>query len=202
MTTETVRLEAEPRQVLGKKVAQLRRQGIIPIHLYGPGEESRSLQCPAQRLIQVLSLAGTNAPIAVSIRGEPGEKLAFAREIQWDPRRDSILHVDLLTAEASRPVTAQTPVVLTGESPGARSSGGTVMLQSPQLEVLALPLEIPAQVEVDLGLLTSPDGVVKAGDVPLPPTVQLAGDPEAVVVRIGPPPAPEAPGDSQEPAEA
>ena len=198
MTTETVRLEAETRQVLGKKVAQLRRQGIIPLHLYGPGEESRSLQCPSQRLIQVLSLAG-NAPIAVSIHGEPGEKLAFAREIQWDPRRDTILHVDLMTAEASRPVTAQTPVVLTGESPAARSSGGTVVLQSPQLEVRALPLEIPVQVAVDLGLLTDPGGMVRAGDVSLPPNVELAGDPEQVVVRIELPAAEES---TREPGEA
>ncbi len=184
MTTEAIKLELEPREVLGKKVAQLRRGGIIPVHLYGPGEDSRSLQCQAQKLIQVLSLAGGNTPITVSIEGEPGAKLAFAREIQWDPRRDNILHVDLLVAEAGRPVTAQVPVVLSGESAGSRSVGGTIMLQLPQLEVQALPLEIPAQLELDLAVLTEPDSVIRVGDIALPANVTLLGDSEDVVVRI------------------
>ena len=198
MTTETVRLEAEPRQVLGKKVAQLRRQGIIPLHLYGPGEESRSLQCPSQRLIQVLSLAG-NAPIAVSIHGEPGEKLAFAREIQWDPRRDTILHVDLMTAEASRPVTAQTPRglnrgiacrPLVGRDGGAPVApvGGA----GPALGDTGPGGGGP-------GLAHGPGGMVRAGDVSLPPNVELAGDPEQVVVRIELPAAEES---TREPGEA
>ena len=107
MTTEGITLELEPREMLGKKVKKLRREGIIPVHLYGPGENSRSLQCTSQKLIQVLSAAGGNTAITVSIQGESGNKLAFAREIQWDPKRDDIFHVDLLVAEVNRPVTAQ-----------------------------------------------------------------------------------------------
>ena len=144
MTTEAIKLELEPRELLGKKVKQLRRDGIVPVHLYGPGIESRSLQCGAPSLIQVLARAGGNTPVSVTIRGERGNHLAFAREIQWDPRRDDILHVDLLVAEAGRPVSAQVPIILIGESPGARMVGGTVMHQLRQLDVEALPLEMPA----------------------------------------------------------
>jgi large subunit ribosomal protein L25 len=102
MTTEAIKLELEHRELLGKKVRRLRRSGIIPVHLYGPGIDSRSLQCPAQRLIQVMSLAGGNTPVSVSIAGELGSHIAFVREIQWDPRRDGIFHVDLLVTEANR----------------------------------------------------------------------------------------------------
>ena len=93
MTTQGITLELESRELRGKKVKKLRREGIIPVHLYGPGETPRSLQCQSQKLIQVLSAAGGNTAITVSIHGEPGNKLAFAREIQWDPKRDSIFHV-------------------------------------------------------------------------------------------------------------
>ena len=144
MTTEGITLELETREVLGKKVKKLRREGIIPVHLYGPGENPRSLQCQSRKLIQVLSAAGGNTAITVSIQGEPGNKLAFAREIQWDPNRDNIFHVDLLVAEVNRPVTAQVPIELIGESPGARSVGGTTMQQLRQVEVQALPLEMPS----------------------------------------------------------
>jgi large subunit ribosomal protein L25 len=184
MTTGALKLELEPRILLGKKVKQLRESGIIPVHLYGPGVESRALQCQAQTLVQVLSLAGGNTPVTVTVRGEPGSQLAFAREIQWDPKRDDLVHVDLLVAQADRPVSALVPVVLIGESPAARSSRGTVMHQLRELAVEALPLEMPSQVEVDLGSLTDPDGVIRAGDIVIPSKVTLLTDPDEVVVRI------------------
>ncbi len=184
MTTEAIKLELEPRELLGKKVRQLRRDGIVPVHLYGPGIESRSLQCQGPSLIQVLARAGGNTPVSVTIRGEKGNHLAFAREIQWDPRRDDLLHVDLLVAEADRPVTAQVPIVLTGESPGARMIGGTVMQQLRTLDVEALPLEMPAQADVDLDALTEPDGSIRVSDINLPGNVTVLTDPDEVVVRI------------------
>ena len=170
--------------MLGKKVKNLRRAGVIPVHLYGPGVDSRSLQCQAQKLIKVLYSAGGNTPILVSIQGESGNQLAFAREIQWDPKRDTIFHVDLLVAEADRPVTAQVPIVLIGESPGARMVGGTVLQQLRQLDVQALPLEMPNQAEVDLSMLTEPDGVIRVGQISLPSNVSVLTDSEVVVVRI------------------
>ena len=184
MTTQAIKLDLEPRTLLGKKVKQLRRAGIIPVHLYGPGVESRPLQCTAQKLIQVLSLAGGSTPISVTIQGEKSSQLAFAREIQWDPRRDDLFHVDLLVAEATRLVSAQVPIVLTGESPGARMSGGAIMHQLHQLDVEALPLEMPGQAEVDLASLTEPDGVIRVSDISLPPNVTVLTDSEALVVRI------------------
>lgn len=184
MTTEAIKLDLAPRELLGKKVKQLRRAGFIPVHLYGPGIESRSLQCESQRLIQVLAQAGGNTPITVTVQGESGNQLAFAREIQWDPRRDDVLHVDLLVAEATRLVTAQVPIVLTGESAGARLVGGTVMHQLRLLDVEALPLEMPAQAEVDLTSLSEPDSVIRVSDIILPSNVTVLSDPEELVVRI------------------
>ena len=184
MTTEAVSLELEPREIMGKKVKRLRREGIIPVHLYGQGVESRALQCDAPKLIQVLSRAGGNTPITISIRGEGGSQLAFAREIQWDPRRDDLTHVDFLVAEATRLVSAQVPIILIGESAGARISGGTVMQQLRNVDVEALPLEMPAQIEVDLAVLTEAAGVIRAGDLAFAANVNLLTDPDDVVVRI------------------
>lgn len=184
MTTEGITLELEPRELLGKKVKKLRREGFIPVHLYGPGENSRSLQCQSRKLIQVLSAAGGNTAITVSVQGEPGNKLAFAREIQWDPKRDSIFHVDLLVAEVNRPVTAQVPIELIGDSPGARAVSGTIMQQLRQVEVQALPLQMPSRVQIDLSVLTDPDGVIRVGDLDIPSEVTVLTDAEDVVVRI------------------
>jgi len=184
MTTGAIDLELQSRDVYGKKVKLLRKVGIIPVHLYGAGVESRSLQCQAPKLIHVLSAAGGSTPISITITGESGKQLAFAREVQWDPIRDDIIHVDLLVADTSRKVSAQVTIVLVGESEGARSVGGTVVHQLRTLDVEALPLEMPSQLEIDLSVLTEPDGVVRAGDIELPENVTRLTDAEFVIVRV------------------
>ena len=184
MTTSAVQLELQPRELLGKKVGRLRRAGIIPVHLYGPGIESRALQCAARQLIPILAAAGASSPISVSIEGETGSHLAFAREIQWDPTRDTVLHVDLLAADVARPVTAQVSVVLTGEAPGVTRSGGNVIQLLLSIEVSALPLDMPAQAEADLASMDTVDSVLRAGDIRLPAGAVMLTDPEEMVARI------------------
>lgn len=184
MTTASISLELSPREVLGKKVKRLRQQGVIPVHLYGPGVDPQPLQCETTKLVDVLVRAGGNTAVTVTVQGGQETHLAFAREIQWDPRRDDILHVDFLAVDASRPVSAQVPITLIGESPGARTAGGTVMQQLRDLNVEALPLEVPRELELDLTMLTQPDGVLRAADIVIPGNVTLLTDPEDVVVRI------------------
>jgi large subunit ribosomal protein L25 len=184
MTTSAVTLELQPRELLGKKVGRLRRAGIIPVHLYGPGVESRSLQCAARHLITTLAAVGASSPVTVTIEGESGSHLAFAREIQWDPRRDTVLHVDLLAADVSRPVSAQVSVVFEGEAPGAARSSDNVIQQLVSIEVSALPLDMPSQITIDLSVMTEPGSVIRAGDVVLPSGVSLLTDTEEIVARI------------------
>ena len=184
MTTSAVRLELQPRELMGKKVGRLRRAGIVPVHLYGPAIESRSLQCAGPVLIKALAEAGASSPITVTIDGESGSHVAFAREIQWDPRRDTVLHVDLMAADVSRAVTAQVPVTLNGEAPGAVRSGGYVSQQVFDVQISALPLEMPAQIEMDLSAMTDANSVLRTGDMVLPGGVTLLSDPEEMVARI------------------
>ena len=184
MTTNAVEIELNSRELMGKKVGRLRRAGIVPVHLYGPGMEPRALQCNASQLIRVLATAGGATPIHITIQGEPGNHLAFAREIQWDPKRDDLLHVDLLAADVSRPVTAQVPIVLIGESAGARTVSGTVMHQLRTVDIQALPLEMPSAIELDISVMEEPDSVIRVSDLPIPENATLLSDVEDLVVRI------------------
>ena len=184
MTTEAFKLALDPRTTLGKKVKQLRRTGVVPVHLYGPEMESRSLQCTQRDVLRALSRTGGTTPIAVTVNGERGEFLTFAREVQWHPVRGDILHVDFMAVRATQRLTAQVPISLVGESPGAHEAGGTVIQQLRELTVEALPLELPGEVEVNLETLTDPSGVIRAGEIPLPANVLLLTDAEDVVVRI------------------
>ena len=120
----------------------------------------------------------------MTIDGESGSHMAFAREIQWDPRRDTVLHVDLMAADVSRAVTAQVPVTLNGEAPGAVRSGGYVSQQVFDVQISALPLEMPAQIEIDLSVMTDANSMLRTGDIVLPGGVTLLSDPEEMVARI------------------
>ena len=174
----------QTRSTLGKKVKRLRHQGIIPVHLYGVGIADRSLQCQGKELIKVLTQAGGNNPVSITVEGEKDEHLAFVREVQWDPIRGDLFHVDFLRAEATQRVSAEVPVVLAGVSPGAREVSGTVVQQLHSVTVEALPLDMPRDIQLDLSSLTQPDGVLRAGDILLPPVATLLTDPDEVVARI------------------
>ena len=184
MTTEVIKLELEPREVLGKKVKQLRRAGTVPVHFYGPGIDSRSLQCEQKQLLRALARAGTTNPVNLSVSGEGGERLAFAREIQWGPIRGELLHVDFLAVSATERVSAQVPINLEGESPGARETGGAVAQVLYNLDVEALPLEIPNEIVIDLSVLVDANSVVRAGDLSLDSNVTMLTDPDSMVVRV------------------
>ena len=166
MTTNAVQIELDPRELTGKKVGRLRRAGIVPVHLYGPGMEPRALQCQTTQLIRVLATAGGATPIQITIQG------------------DELLHVDLLAADVSRPVTAQVPVILVGESAGARNVSGTVMHQLRTVDIQALPLEMPSQIEVDISVMEEADSVIRVSDLPVPESSTILSDLEELVVRI------------------
>jgi large subunit ribosomal protein L25 len=92
--------------------------------------------------------------------------------------------VDLLAADVSRPVTAQVPINLVGESAGARNVSGTIMHQLRTVDIQALPLEMPGQIEVDITVMEEADSVIRVSDLPIPSNATLLSDPEELVVRI------------------
>jgi len=179
-------LVLEKREVVGKKVRALRRQGIIPVHLYGPGVESRSLQAPANELIKALTRVGHNRPLQVRVKRERKQQLAFVREVQRDPLRGDLLHVDLLHVELTQHMRAGVPIRLVGEAPALSEYRATVIQNAFSIEVEALPMAIPEQVEVDLSVLTDLDKEIRVRDIKLPQEVSLVSDGEALVARVEP----------------
>ncbi len=181
---DRITLSLENRTVMGKQVKKLRREGMVPVHLYGPAISPRFLQCPTPNLIKVLAQAGSNTPVFVTLADNGEEHLAFVREIQWDPVRGVLQHVDLLRTDVSHRISAEVPIVLEGESQAAREAGGTVSQGLRSLSVEALPLDMPGDLRVDVSVLTDAISVLRAGDIALPGDVVLLTDAEELVARI------------------
>ena len=179
-----VRIAAEPRTEFGKGGARrTRRAGKVPAVLYGHGADVRHISLPARELQHAFKgESGVNVLLSLVLPG--GVELALPRQVQRDPLRGDLTHVDLLIVKKGEKVAVDVPVVLVGEAPAAKS-GGALDQQATFLHVEAEATHIPAHVEVDISGLTEIGGHgILAGDVKLPSGVTLLGDPEAIVVHV------------------
>ena len=110
MDVHSVKLS--PRTQTGKKVNVLRRQGLVPVHVYGAKIEPASLQVEDQILVRLLARVGTNVPISVEYDGSDQENICFVREVQRHPVTETIIHVDFLRVDISQKISAEVPVIL------------------------------------------------------------------------------------------
>lgn len=182
---DTLTISLDPRTLTGKKVKNLRKAGIIPVHLYGQGTDSQSLQCEAKTLYRLLSQAGMNTPITVSIPGQDDEKLTFIREIQWHPVRGELLHVDFLNVDVANEINTTVPIILVGEAPAVHIVPDSSVVQlMREVEVRALPLDVPSDITADISLIQDAGDVVRLGDVALPEGVVFLAEVEEVIARL------------------
>ena len=114
MDVATVKLD--PRTVTGKKVKQLRRQGVIPVHLYGADIQPSNLQIDGRTLNRLLPQVGTNIPVSIEVEDQDMENICFVREVQRHPVTEEVIHVDFLRVDVTRTVSAEVPLTLTGTS--------------------------------------------------------------------------------------
>lgn len=199
MTTDTAMLQAEPRTVLGKAVKGLRRQGITPLHLYGAGQPSDSLQASTADLRRVLLRVGTSQPVFVHVGSD--RQLAFVQDIQFHPVRREVLHVDLLRVNVAETVQVEVPVFLEGEAPAARMLGGNLLQTLSTVLVECLPLEVPQSLSADVTGIDDFEKAVRVADLTIPDGVTVITPLDQVVVHAQAPVAPAEDEEAAAPAE-
>ncbi len=181
---DQIELKVTNREILGKKVRFLRRQGITPVHLFGHGVESMSLQCGAAELHRVLAEAGQTRLISLKLDNEKEPRNVVVREVQTEPLTGETLHVDLYEVQMAEQVKVEVPVVVVGESPALKLKENMLVRELNALSIECLPANIPATVEVDISSLTESDQVVRVKDIKLDEGINVLNDPELVLVRI------------------
>jgi large subunit ribosomal protein L25 len=181
---EQASLAAQRRDVHGKKVRQLRRQGIIPANVFGRGRDSTAIQVQAHDLKRLLAAHGGTRLISLRIDG--ADEAALLRHVQHDPRTGAIEHVDFMHVEMTQPIRARVPVRLIGEAPAVRVLGGVLLHMSDAIEVECLPRDLPESVELDISQLDQLDATLHVSDVVLPPKVTLLDDPNEPLVKVTP----------------
>ena len=179
-------LSLSQRTVTGKKVKQLRRQGILPVHMYGRGIDSMSLQGVAGDLRRLLPQIGTNIPVSVRVEGNEGENVCFVRDVQRHPVTEDLLHIDFIRVDVTQTISAEVPIALIGSAP-ATQQGGTLLQPLTSLLVEALPMNIPATVEADVSGLDDFEKSIIVRDIPIADNVTVLTDRDEFVARVIPP---------------
>ena len=181
---EGLTLATDKREITGKKVAILRRDGITPIHLYGNGIESQSLQCDTATVSKVVLQAGTNIPVTVTVPGNSEENVCFVREVQYHPVTDRLIHVDFMKVDVTRTVRAEVPIIISGLSPAVRNLGGTLLQPLQSVTVEALPMNIPPMFSLNSDLLIDFDTNFYVSDLEAPDNISIINDEEDLVAGV------------------
>ncbi len=163
----------------------MRREGKIPVILYGPTTDNVSLIVKKTDIFRILkSETGENTIFKVSIDSEKQD--AMIKEIQTDPVSDEILHTDLIQIAMDKAVQVSIPIVFEGEAIGVKAEGGFIDVITREVEVECLPKDIPEKVTLDISDLHLNQSM-KVEDIRVQENVEILSDPNTIVVHIAAP---------------
>jgi large subunit ribosomal protein L25 len=183
MAMADLQLDAQKREITGRKVRHMRREGIVPVVVYGNKQQAENLQVEAAALDRVLHSGGSSQLVKVQIEGV-GERNILIRSVQRDPVRHSLLHADFYAVNMLEKQHVSVPVVGVGHPEGV--SIEIVLVQAlDSILIEALPADIPAHIEVDVSALESPDSPpITVGDLPAMEGVVYLTPPEEAIFSL------------------
>jgi len=172
---EKITLKITKREVLGKKVKTLRRQGITPGVVYGAGMEAVPIQAEAGEVLRVYKLAGKHTP--VQLLGSE-RRIAMIKDVEPYPTRSNALrHISFHAVRADEPVIAEVPIRLSGTGESEAERAGLVVLQAlEKIKVKALPMDLPEALEAPTDGLVKEGDHVPAGEIVFPDSLQIETD--------------------------
>lgn len=185
---EKVTLKASVRTGTGKTVAKdLRSKRIVPANVYKGGEGAMSIQVPIDGLMDVLQTkAGENVLITLKISGGEGaikDKTVLIKEIQKEPIRDGILHVDFNEISLTETLKINVPLSSKGDPVGVKVDGGILEHIMWELQVECLPTDIPEKIVVDVSNMKLGESMQVKAITP-PEGVKILNDPELIVMIV------------------
>jgi large subunit ribosomal protein L25 len=180
----THQLSASSRSITGRKVKSLRRQGIIPANLFGPERTSLSIQVPITTFLKLYQEAGETSVVDLTPEGESKSVPVLIHQIQRHPVTGDILHVDFMEVDLKKKVSTTVPLEITGVSLAVKDLGGVLNQAMTEIEIEALPTDIPEMLTIDISRLAEIGQSLTVKDITIPAKVTLLTDPETVLVTI------------------
>ncbi len=180
-------LSANIRKTLGKKVKSLRKKDILPGVLYGPKIKPLPLEIDLKEFEKIYKETGESTLISLEVADLKRKYLVLIHDLEKDPVTEKIIHIDFYQPSLEEEVTAVVPIVFGGESRAVKELGGTLVKNIHELEVKALPQNLPHEIKVDISKLKTFEDDILVKDVILPKEVKILKDPAESIALVTPP---------------
>ena len=167
---------------MGSKVKVLRNSGFIPAVLYGKGQEALNLQVPVKDFYKAFKEAGESTLVYVNVNGQTYPTIIH--DVAKDPVKDNIIHADFYKVSLTEKIKTKIPVVFVGESPAARDLAGIFVRNVNELEVEALPQNLPHEITIDISSLKSFGDQILVKDINLGLDVKIETGVDTILATI------------------
>lgn len=193
-------LSAQKRTVLGKAVKKLRRDGKLPANVYGKGLESQAIEVDTKTFDEIFAQVGETGLIDLQFEGTSHPVLV--KNIQLKYPLKTPLHVDFYQVNLKEKVKTMVPLEVTGEPKAVTDNIGILITQLNEVEVEALPTELPEKIEISVEALAQIGDQITVSQLSVPSDVEILNDPEQIIAKIEEPvveePEPEEPAEGEE----
>lgn len=179
---ETIQ-EVENRTKTGRKVKSLRRAGITPANVFGPGIESRSIQASTADLEKTMAQAGATHLITLKNPSD-GDRSVLIKGAQRDPLTGDLLHVDFYQVRLEDKVKVTVPIVFEGDSPAAKRKDLVLLENLSSVDVECLPTDIPDKIVIDLSHLEEAGDHIIVSEIVVGDEVNILTHPDEMVARV------------------
>lgn len=178
-------LKAESRIILGKKVSSLRRTGFIPAVLYGHGKQSAPVAISAKEFDKIFKQAGETTLLSLVLGGQ--KRNVFIHDLAKDPISGQIIHVDFFEVKMDEKIKAKVPFVFIGESSAVKADGGVLVRAMQEIEVEALPQDLPKEIEVDITPLKTFEDKIRVVNLSLGSGIKILTSQDETIALVAPP---------------
>ncbi|MBI4268234.1 50S ribosomal protein L25 [Candidatus Uhrbacteria bacterium] len=183
---KTIKLEAKSREILGKKVAALRTEGLIPAVVYGHSTEAKSISVNGALFEKVYREAGESSLLDLVI-DSAGAVKALIKEVQVDPLTDRTTHIDFHAVTMTEKLNATIPLTFVGEPKAVKGLGGTLVKNVSEIDVRCLPSDLMSAIEVDLSPLATFEDSITLADIALPKGMEAQSTLDMIIATVMPP---------------
>ncbi len=184
---DTEKLVAKERNIIGKEVKALRRDGMTPVVIYGGDRKPMPLEVDTHDFDLLYRKAGGNTIVAIEIEkadGSKEKKNVLIHRVDIHPVTSKILHADLLQIKMDEKITTTVPLKFIGDSVAVIEQSGSLLTPTDEIEIECFPADLPHEIEVDIAPLVDFDAVIHVSDLSIPENVTVITDPEAVVAHV------------------
>ena len=173
-------------QLRDSHIGELRRAGNVPAVLYGHGIEAQSISVEMRAFMKLLPKAGYTTIINLKLN-DKSDHPVFIRDVQFHPVKSTVMHIDFYQVNMSEKVTAKVPLKFIGEAPAVKDMAGTLVRSMDELEVEALPTDLPHELEVDISTIKDFDTQLHVSDIKMPKGVVALAEADEVIALVQPP---------------